>query len=80
MSIGDTIDQQLSKAIEDHWPKIQSVFREKVRPAALAAAKNDTALETIFILVYKQLPLPLRLLIKKEAFVNYCFLHRDRLL
>ena len=79
MEMGNALNQQVEKAFEEHWPKIQNVFREKIGPAALAGAKDDIMLEKIFVSVHKQLPLPIRLVIKKEAFVKYCFKHRDRL-
>jgi hypothetical protein len=80
MNIENSLKQQAEKIFEEHWPKIQNVFREKIGPAALAGAKDDKMLEKIFISVHKQLPLPIRLVIKKEAFIKHCFKHRDRLI
>jgi hypothetical protein len=74
------LDQKTEKAIEENWPKIQQVFEEKVGPAALAAAQDDQKMESLFKLVYIALPLPVHLVIKEDAFVKYCFSHRDRLL
>ena len=79
MEIGNALNQQVEKVIEEHWPKIQTIFREKVGAPALAAAKNDKAMKVLFTTVYKQLPLPIRLVIKKDVFVAYCFKHRDKL-
>ena len=75
-----TLDHQTEIAIEEHWPKIQQLFVEKVGPAALAASHNDQVMETTFKLVYALLPFPLHLAIKEDAFVRFCFTHRDRLL
>ncbi len=75
-----TLDHQTEIAIEEHWPKIQQLFAEKVGPAALAASHNDQVMETTFKLVYAVLPFPLHLAIKEDAFVRFCFTHRDRLL
>ena len=80
MALGDALNQQVDKAIAEHWPAIQKIFQEKIGPTALAAAKNDKACEVLFVQVHKQLPLPVRLVIKKDAFVKYCFANRDKLI
>ena len=74
------LDQKTDKAIEENWPKIQQVFQEKVGPAALAAAKNDEQMLTLFKLVYAALPFPVHMAVKEDAFVKFCFSHRDRLM
>ena len=66
--------------IEQHWPKIQLIFQEKVGPAALAAAKNDQAMESLFKTVYSVLPFPVRMVVKEPAFVSFCLSHRTKLL
>lgn len=77
------LDQLTEKAIEEHWPIIQKVFHEKVGQAALSAAQNDEPmrllLEGAYAVFTKSHPL-LRFVIKKEAFVMFCFKHRDRLI
>ena len=80
MGFGDALNKQVDKAIEEHWSTVQNVFRDKVGSTALEAAKNDKACEAIFIQVHKQLPLPVRLVIKKDVFVKYCFDNRDKLI
>ena len=80
MSLENTMNQQVQKVIAEHWGAIQKVFQEKVGPAALKAAQNDKACEALFVIAYKQLPLPVRLVIKKDVFVQYCFENRDKLL
>ena len=74
------VDQKTDKAIEEHWPKIQQLFQERVGPAALAAAKNDEQMLSLFKLVYAALPFPVNMAVKEEAFVKFCFSHRDRLM
>ena len=80
MGLGDSANQQAEKIIAEQWPRIQEIFQNKVGPTALAAAKNDKALGTIFEQVYKLLPLPVRLVVKKDVFVKYCFANRDKLI
>jgi hypothetical protein len=76
----EKMDQKAEAAIEEHWPKIQQLFQEKVGPAALAAAQNDQAMESLFKVVYAALPFPVHMAVKEAAFVTFCFSHRNRLL
>ena len=80
MSLRDKLDQSAQQKIEEHWPKIQQVFQEKVGPAALAAAQNDDTMRSVFKLAYEALPFPIRMVIKEDVFVQFCFSHRDNLL
>ena len=68
------------KLMEEHWPRIQKATREKVAPAALAAAKDDKMMQLLLTPVYMTLPFPVRLVIKKEVFMKFCFEHRERLI
>jgi hypothetical protein len=74
------LDQKTHVVIEENWPKVQEVFREKVGPAALAAAQNDEQMEKLFKLVYLALPFPIHLAVKEDAFVKFCFANRERVL
>ena len=76
----EKMDQKAQAAIEEHWPKVQQLFQEKVGPAALAAAQDDKTMETLFKVVYAALPFPVHFVVKEAAFVTFCFSHRDRLL
>ena len=76
----DKVDQNAQEKIEEHWPKVQQIFQEKIGPAALAAAKNDDTMRSLFKMVHEALPFPLRMVVKEDAFVQFCFSHRDRLL
>lgn len=66
--------------IEEHLPKIQQLFEEKIGPAALAAAQNDQAMTSLFKMVYTLLPFPVRMIINEGAFVNFCLNNRGKLL
>jgi hypothetical protein len=76
----EKMDKKAEASIEENWPKVQQLFYEKVGPAALAAAQNDQAMESLFKVVYVALPFPVHLVVKEPAFVAFCFSHRDRLL
>ena len=74
------VDSATSSLIEQQWPKIQLLFQEKVGPAALAAAQNDQAMESLFKTVYSVLPFPVRMVVKEPVFVSFCLEHRTKLL
>lgn len=76
----DKLDAGAQEKIEENWPKIQQVFQEKIGPAALAAAKNDDQMRSVFKMAHEALPFPLRMIVKEDAFIQFCFLHRDKLL
>ncbi len=76
----EKLDLKAHAAIEEHWPKVQQLFQEKVGPAALAAAQDDQTMEMLFKVVYAALPFPVHFVVKEPAFVTFCFSHRDRLL
>ena len=80
MNAVGSLNRQAEMAIEKYLPKMQAVFRKKIGPMASAAAKNDKAMEKLFVVLYKKsVPFPVRpFVIKKKAFVNFCFKHRNR--
>jgi hypothetical protein len=74
------VDHQTDAIMNKHWPQIQSLFREKVGPAALVAAHDDHKMESLFKVVYKALLFPVHFVVKEPAFIQFCFAHRDQLL
>src|ERR1041385_2754321 len=52
------LDQDSQRKLDEHWPKIQQIFQEKVGPAALAAAKDDATMTAAIKVVYLALPFP----------------------
>jgi len=80
MGSGDALTQQVEKAIEEYWPKVQEYFQKTVGPKALEIANNDNICEELFVQVYKTLPLPVRLVVRKKFFIKYCFTNRDKLI
>ena len=80
MNWREKLDTGAQEKVQEHWPKIQQVFQEKVGPAALAAAKNDDQMRAVFKMAHEALPFPLRMVVKEDAFIQFCFSHRDNLL
>ncbi len=80
MNFRDKLDASAQQKIEENWPKVQQVFQEKVGPAAIALAQNDEQMRSVFKMAHGALPFPVRLVVKEDAFVQFCFTHRDNLL
>src|SRR5947208_451987 len=61
------LDQDSQRKLEEHWPKIQQIFEEKVGPAALAAANDDATMTAAIKVVYLALPFPVHLVVKEPV-------------
>jgi hypothetical protein len=79
-SMHKALDVKSEAAIEEHWPKIQQELIDRLGPAGIAAVHNDQMLESTFKLAYSALPFPVRMAVKEEAFLKFCFSRRDKLL
>jgi hypothetical protein len=80
MNFREKLDASAQEKIQENWPKVQQVFQEKIGPAALAVAKNDDQMGSVFKLAHEALPFPIRMFVKEDAFIQFCFSHRDNLL
>jgi hypothetical protein len=80
MNFRDKLDASAQEKIQENWPKVQQVFQEKIGPAALEAAKNDDQMRSVFQMAHQALPFPVRMVVKEDAFIQFCFAHRDNLL
>jgi len=80
MDFRGKLDASAQEKIQENWPKVQQIFQEKIGPAALEAARNDDQMRAVFKMAHEALPFPLRMLVKEDAFVQFCFAHRDNLL
>jgi len=60
-------------------PALEAV-REKVGPAALAAAKDDQTLTEILKVGYLAIPMPLQMMVSRDKFIQFCLANRNVLL
>jgi hypothetical protein len=74
------LNERVETVVEKHLPKIQKFIKEKIAPSVLLAMQNDEMMQSLLAPIYEALPLPIRLVVKKEAFVKFCFKHRDKLI
>ena len=75
----ETVEKIAQEKLREHWPRIQQLFEEKIGPAALAAAKNEESMRSLFETVYRRLPFRIRMVIREETFVRFCLKNKDRL-
>jgi hypothetical protein len=66
-------------ALQPHWPRIRQLFQETLQAPTSAVLQNDAALSGILHLVYKRLPIVVRIAVKEEQFRQVCLDHRNRL-
>lgn len=65
----------LEPVIAEHWPKI-----EPYADQALAAAQDDSNIETLAKKIYPWLPMMVRLAVKEDTFVTFTLTHKAPLL
>jgi hypothetical protein len=63
-----------------YLPTIKNVINEHVAPASKEVIKNDKVMRATFGGVYQFLPAPIRWVVEKETFVDFCLKNRDMLL
>jgi hypothetical protein len=56
------------------------MFRDKVGPQLRDHLANPEKVASDSKVVYSLLPMPVRLLVKEDAFVQFCLDHKDELL
>ncbi|PWH13717.1 MAG: hypothetical protein DDG60_09650 [Anaerolineae bacterium] len=66
--------------LEKQIPLIKNLLIEKIGPAALATLRSEAALAAAVGGLYEFLPTAIRLVINRDAFVNYCVRNLDRIL
>ena len=69
-----------TKAIEQYWPTVERICREKVGPVALRMARDDAKAIAIARTIYPALPMAIRLLVREPEFIRFCLMNRDKLL
>ena len=74
-----TAKKNSSEIFQKILPKISSLITEKLGPAARDAANNREIMEFSTSKIYVFMPLPFRLLLTKEKFVDLCWNYRHTL-
>lgn len=70
----------VDEIMQAHWPKIEAVLVEKLVAVAGEKLNDEGYIETFFENGYEFLPVPVRLMLPKEKFVEYCMTKKEPLL
>lgn len=65
------------KAIQEYLPKIISILKEKAGPAVLEVLADTTKLTELARSTYQALPMPVRLIVKEQSFIDWVTSHQD---
>jgi hypothetical protein len=67
------------KIIQGYLPWIASAFGDKIGPAVLDIFSDTARLAELARSVYQLMPVPIRLVIKEEVFVEWTISHQDQI-
>jgi hypothetical protein len=67
------------KIIEEYLPKIIALLREKGGPALIDILSDTERLSELSRTAYQALPMPVRLVVKEQQFIDYMLSHKDRI-
>lgn len=68
------------KIIQEYLPKIVAVLREKAGPAVLEILSDIDKLGDLARTAYQALPMPVRIVVKEQSFIDWVISHQDKLI
>lgn len=75
-----TVSNKGHDILQKNLPKIQELFKKQVGTALVTVAKDDAKMKVISQTVYGLLPVPIRLVVNEDVFVQFCLTHKDKVL
>jgi hypothetical protein len=72
--------RKVEDAFAAHWPKVEAELVRRLVNMAQGKLSDASSIETAFVTSYELLPTPVRLLLPRQSFIDYCMGHRDSLL
>lgn len=79
-SAAQATNEKIDRIIADNLTRIQQLFSTRVGRMAKEIARDDSKMSEISRFVYGELPLPIRLLLKEDDFIDFCLKNRDKVL
>ena len=73
------IGQSAQNKIQEHWPAVQQLFREKLGNELRSQLSDPEKVITASKIIYAFLPMPVHLVVKEDVFVQFCLAHKDEL-
>jgi len=75
-----TGQQKIQKILGEQLPHIKKLFAEKIPASVFAKIQDDESMTWASQKVYEMLPLPVRIVVKEQTFVEFCLTNRNKLL
>ncbi|MEY4750173.1 MAG: hypothetical protein RIQ60_2387 [Pseudomonadota bacterium] len=75
----DENKQKVETAFATHWPRIESELLQRLVGVAEDKLLDPSTVESAFDKSYELLPGPVRLLLSRKIFIDYCMSHRGPL-
>ncbi len=63
--------------MESNWPKVETVIYEGLLGVAEGKLQDDAALASAFDKVYEMLPMPIRLVVSRVKFIDFCMTKKE---
>lgn len=76
----DNNTRKFNQSIEKQWPKIEEVLLKGMISIAEDKLNDEKFLASVFDKAYEVLPMPVRMLLPRDMFLQYCIQHKEPLL
>ena len=78
-AIEEMLRTKLLPKLEEKKAQLVEFVREKIGNDTLTGISDPAKLQDIFAKLHGLLPLPVRLLLKKEKFIDYCLKNKEKI-
>jgi hypothetical protein len=68
------------KVMQEYLPKIVIILKEKAGPALVEIISDLERLSQLARTAYQALPMPVRLIVKEQSFIDWILAHQDKIL
>jgi hypothetical protein len=66
--------------LDKYWPIVEELLLDKLLTVAGDSLNNDEALEQVFSTAYELIPTPVRLVLPRDTFIQFCMCKKEPLL
>jgi len=77
-SAGANASTAQEKVLDEYLPKIVALMREKAGPAVVEVLSDPERLAELSRSAYQVLPMPVRLVVREQGFVDWVLSHQDK--
>lgn len=76
----DNIKEDGNSTIDKYWPLVEDLLIKKLLSLTQDSLNDDKALEKFFSTIYETIPTPVRIILPREAFIQFCLTQKEPLL